>query len=85
MPRMTDEEIAALDNLQIAYGTISRELRSALKAERRENKRLEKCRQELIDVTNACRDPRVNLTHTLEECIRDAYDKLESKDAKPLG
>jgi hypothetical protein len=40
--------------------------------------KLEKCRLELIDVTNACRDPRVNLTRTLEQCINDLYKRAEA-------
>jgi len=44
---------------------------------RAENASLKQCRQELMDVTNACCDLRVNLTHTLEQCVRDVYSKVE--------
>lgn len=36
------------------------------------------CCEELKAVTNACRDPRVNLTHTLEQCVKEAYNKIEA-------
>ena len=45
----------------------------------------EQLRKEVIDVTNACRDPRVNLTHTLAQCVKDVYDRAEAAEARVKG
>lgn len=42
-----------------------------------QRKRAEKAEAELREVTQTCADPRVNLTATLAECVRDAFAEIE--------